>query len=123
MTKKAEVSIELNGSEIDAFYSKTLTKRLNKLAVGTVVNVFIKEDGYGKQFVGTYEVKGLKDEPDTPPDHSCAPNMHWDDAAGKCVPDVQDCPEGQHWDEALRTCVSDTPPPAECPPGQHFDQQ
>lgn len=121
MTKKAEVLIKLNGSEVDAFYSKTLTKRLNKLPKGTVVELFIKEDGYGEQYVGTYEVKGLDNEPDEPPVHSCAPGTHWDEAAGKCVADVQDCPEGKHWDEDLKTCVDDVGPEPECPPGQHFD--
>lgn len=122
MTKRAEVIIKQNGVEIDAFYSKTLTKRLNKLAPGTEVQIFIKEKGFGEQFVGNLIVKGLADEPEDPTP-SCAPGMHWDDVAGKCVPDIQDCPQGQHFDEALGRCVDDvvTPPDHTCPAGQHWD--
>jgi len=108
MAKKAEIIIrDSNNQEIDAFYSKTLTRRLNELPQGTEIKIGIKENNFAEQFVGDYVIKGLPNEPEEP--HTCPVGQHWDDSLGKCIDDVvtHECPQGQHWDDAQQKCVDD----------------
>jgi hypothetical protein len=123
MTKKVKFIIETaDGKPVTEFFSKNATKALNKQGKGTRDKVFIEEDGFGKAFVGDYEVKGLKDEPEEP-DQTCPQGQHWDEAQNKCVDDVPEpgkCPDGQHWDNLQQKCVPDTTDHT-CPQGQHWD--
>jgi hypothetical protein len=67
LTKKAKVTIwKYDGTKLDDFYSKTLTRQLNKLQQGSTVKFSIQENDYGDQFVGNYVVKGLPNEPEEP---------------------------------------------------------
>jgi hypothetical protein len=68
LTKKAKVTIwkEDGTTKINDFYSKTLTKELNKLNAGTVVKFSVQENEFGDQFVGDYKVKSQANEPEEP---------------------------------------------------------
>jgi hypothetical protein len=117
MTKKVKILIrDTDNQEIDAFYSKTLTRRLNKLPQGTEIRIGIKENNFAEQFVGSYIVKGLPNEPPDP-DPDCPTGQHFDETLGKCVEDVQHCPPGQHWDAAIGKCIDD----GELPTGEFDD--
>jgi hypothetical protein len=57
----------------------------------------------------------IRPRPQQPP---CPPGQHFDQTAGKCVPDVppQPCPQGQHWDPVQLKCVADQQCPQPCQP-------
>ncbi len=75
MTKKVEFIWEDEaGKELATFKSKNTTKLFNKLKQGTPLKLHIQEDGFGKQFVGNYIVKGLDNEP-IPPEMNIPPEM------------------------------------------------
>lgn len=128
MTKKAKFNLKVADKE-ESFFSKTATNFFNKLGEGTPVKISIQENNFADQFVGDYIVKGLKDEePEPEPSHDCPQGQHWDEAQGKCVPDLppqpHDCPVGQHWDENLGKCVDNeepTPNPEPSPTGTLWD--
>jgi hypothetical protein len=117
LTKKAKVTIRKeDDTKLDEFYSKTLTKELNKLAQGTRIKLSIQEDQFGDQFVGDYVVKGITDDiEEIPPVNECPQGYHWDQAQQKCIIDVPPqpptCPTGEHWDQAQQKCVPDAPIP------------
>lgn len=104
--------------ELFSFGSKTATKEFGKLQQGTRLKLFIDEGkDFGEQYTGDYEVKGLPEGPDTPPEPPviCPEGQHSEN--GVCVPDVEPppdhtCGQGQHWDSASGKCVdNETPPP------------
>ena len=121
MAKKIKITVaDTKDKELVSFYSKNLTKALNKLPVGTETKWYAQENDFGKQFVGNYVTKSPANEPEapTPEPIQCPPGQHEEN--GKCVDDVvirppsHPCPQGQHWDDAQGKCVDDTvtPPPA-----------
>lgn len=125
MAKKIEVTITDKDDDIvTKFYTKNLTKVVNKLPAGTTLKVFFQENNFGKQFVGNYVTKSPPNQPEEPPVITCPDGQHVEN--GKCVPDVipepdHSCPQGQHWDDAQAKCVPDDVEPPTCPAGQHLE--
>lgn len=105
--KKVWITIKEQGGDkvIADFGSKTLTEAFPKLAVGTVVDVFMREPETKDQFVGNYVIRGESVIDVTP--EVCPDGQHWDATLKKCVDDIisHECPEGQHWDDAAGRCV------------------
>ena len=123
---KEKVAIKItdvNDKVLATFTTKTLTSLFNNLSQGTVVDVSFDEGkNFGEQFVGNYIVKGLPNDPTTPPpSHECPAGQHWDDSQNKCIDDIiiPTCPAGEHYDTNAGKCVPDLPP--QCPPGQHIE--
>lgn len=125
MAKKIEITIkDKDDDEVTKFYSKNLTKVVNKLPAGTQLKVYFQENNFGKQFVGDYITKSPPNQPDEPPTVTCPDGQH--EEGGKCVPDIipepdHTCPAGQHWDGAQGKCVPDEVEPPVCPAGQHLE--
>jgi len=105
MAKKTAIIAKLkDGRSLVKFYSKNLTKALNKLTQGTPVDIFIEENNFAPQYTGEYITKGLPNEPEEPmpepepvpepePGHDCKAGQHWDPNLNKCVDDEEPTPE------------------------------
>lgn len=71
MAKKNKVQFfieDQDGKVLGDFYSKTATSIFSKLEKGTMIKLACDEGkDFGKQFIGTMEVKGLPDQGGSPP--------------------------------------------------------